>query len=323
MSHKDLLKKLNDSIENGVNNNIKTLKNKLNVVSSEIKNHNNDLVIQMKKINSINSQMVTSMSNYYTESETDGNKNLIDYLSDAKRTDTEFKIKFSDNKSDKSPQKSEKSLEKYNILNSATSSDDTILSVLNKLQIVKENIEKQISGEEITGEEIKQEYNSHTTPDINEEDVEEENISDNISDNISVREELILKHSEISEDTEESKINDELSIKSSKSSNSSKSSKSSRSSNSSKSIKLDNITVGSNASNKGKKMQLENKSVDTNKIMGLTKLNAITTYKKEELERIAKILSIPTTYEDGNKRKPYNKEELYSKIKDFINNKSK
>ena len=84
-----------------------------------------------------------------------------------------------------------------------------------------------------------------------------------------------------------------------------------------------NITVGSNASNKGKKMQLDNKSVDTNKIMALTKLNAITTYKKEELERIAKILSIPTTYEDGNKRKPYNKEELYSKIKNFINNKSK
>jgi hypothetical protein len=41
------------------------------------------------------------MSNYYTESESDGNKNLIDYLSDAKKTDTEFKINFSENKNDK------------------------------------------------------------------------------------------------------------------------------------------------------------------------------------------------------------------------------
>jgi len=64
--------KVSELIDNSVNNNIKALKNRLNIVTSEIKNYNNDLVIQIKKINSINSQVVTSMSNYYTESESDG-----------------------------------------------------------------------------------------------------------------------------------------------------------------------------------------------------------------------------------------------------------
>jgi hypothetical protein len=302
MSQKEQLKKVNDSIDNGVNNNIKTLKNRINVVASEIKNYNNDLVIQMKKINSINSQMVTSMSNYYTESESDGNKNLIDYLSDAKKTDGEFKIKFSDSKSDtKSPQKSASilSLQKYKVLeDSATSSDNTsIISQLNKLNVIKQNIEEQIINEE----QINQDNNDDITSEIEEEEVQEEIIHNEIS------------QEEISQELEEQlqELHEELSVKSSKSSQSSQS------------IKLDNITIGSSASNKGKKMQLENKSVDTNKIMALTKLNAITSYKKEELDRIAKILSLPTTYSDGNKRKPYNKEELYSKIKDFINNKSK
>jgi predicted PurR-regulated permease PerM len=72
--------KISNLIDNSLNNNIKGLKNRLNVVASEIKNYNNDLVIQIKKINSINSQVITSMSNYYTESESDGNKNLIDYF---------------------------------------------------------------------------------------------------------------------------------------------------------------------------------------------------------------------------------------------------
>jgi hypothetical protein len=249
--------------------------------------------------------MVTSMSNYYTESESDGNKNLIDYLSDAKKTDGEFKIKFSDSKSDtKSPQKSASilSLQKYKVLeDSATSSDNTsIISQLNKLNVIKQNIEEQIINEE----QINQDNNDDITSEIEEEEVQEDIIHNEIS------------QEEISQELEEQlqELHEELSVKSSKSSKSSRSSQS---------IKLDNITIGSTASNKGKKMQLENKSVDTNKIMALTKLNAITSYKKEELDRIAKILSLPTTYSDGNKRKPYNKEELYSKIKDFINNKSK
>ena len=67
----------------------------------------------------------------------------------------------------------------------------------------------------------------------------------------------------------------------------------------------------------------DNKSIETNNILTITKLNPINTYNKVDLERIAKILSVPITYIDGGSRKPYKKEELYSKIKDFINKKSK
>ena len=45
------------------------------------------------------------MSNYYTESESDGNKNLIEYLSDAKNK-SDFKIKFN-NESNKNEIKEE------------------------------------------------------------------------------------------------------------------------------------------------------------------------------------------------------------------------
>ena len=109
-------------VDNSIVNNIKALKNRLNVVTSEIKNYNNDLVIQIKKINSINSQVVTSMSNYYTESESDGNKNLIEYLSDAKKTDTEFKINFSENKTNKiNKNNSEKKQDRKQDINSQKS----------------------------------------------------------------------------------------------------------------------------------------------------------------------------------------------------------
>ena len=91
------------------------------------------------------------------------------------------------------------------------------------------------------------------------------------------------------------------------------------------SIKLDNITIGSSVANKGKKLEInDTKSIDTNNILTMTKLNLINTYNKQNLEQIAKILSIPITYNDGNNiRKPYKKDELYSKIKDFLNKKSK
>jgi uncharacterized protein YoxC len=98
LSIKKNISHLVETVDNSINVNIKALKNRLNLVTSEIKNYNNDLVVQIKKINNINSQVVTSMSNYFTESESDGNKNLIDYLSDTKRTDTEFQINFNDEK---------------------------------------------------------------------------------------------------------------------------------------------------------------------------------------------------------------------------------
>lgn len=66
---------------NDFNQDNKLIKNRLNSLTQEIKEYNNDLLVQAKKINKINSQKITNMSNYYTEEESSGNKNLLEYLS--------------------------------------------------------------------------------------------------------------------------------------------------------------------------------------------------------------------------------------------------
>jgi hypothetical protein len=337
--------KLSEFVDNTINN-IKGLKNRLNVVTSEIKNYNNDLVIQVKKINSINSQIVTSMSNYYTESESDGNKNLIDYLSDAKKTDTEFKINFSENRDDKykknlsenknkqdinshKSHKSEKSktsstpsilpsipLVIASNLNSETSQDEEI--VTNKSKDKKEDIKEDNKNESLV---IGMNTCEISTKDAenkeSEESDEQSEDSEDSEEEVEVEEEIEVTDNGTGE-TEVEEVIEEITMSSSKSSHSSKSG-------SSGSIKLDNITIGSSVANKGKKLEInDTKSIDTNNILTMTKLNPINTYNKQNLEQIAKILSIPITYNDENNiRKPYKKDELYSKIKDFINKKSK
>ena len=72
----------------------KTVKSKFHGFVNEVKELNTDLVNQTKKINKIHSQKITSMSNYFTDSEDDG-KNMINYLSDAKDNKL-FKIKYND-----------------------------------------------------------------------------------------------------------------------------------------------------------------------------------------------------------------------------------
>ena len=66
-------------VESNLDVGLKHVKSRINLLSTEIKNYNSDLIASAKKMNKINSQQITSMSNYYTESESDGNKNLIEY----------------------------------------------------------------------------------------------------------------------------------------------------------------------------------------------------------------------------------------------------
>ena len=86
--------------------NTKLIKSKYNSIINDIKDINFYLVNQTKKINKIHSQKITTMSNYFTESETDGN-NLLNYLSDTKinkknitSTDNNFKINFNTSPND-------------------------------------------------------------------------------------------------------------------------------------------------------------------------------------------------------------------------------
>ena len=157
--------------------NTKLIKSKYNSIVNDIKDINFDLVNQTKKINKIHSQKITTMSNYFTESETDGN-NLLNYLSDTKTnkknitsTDNNFKINFN------------------------TSPNDTIKDTIKDTN--KELLEKIIVDE--TGNEhkfIKQTNDndliSISEHDVNEHDELQNNIedilkninNDNVNDNV-------------------------------------------------------------------------------------------------------------------------------------------
>ena len=335
LSIKKNINYLVETVDNSVNINIKALKNRLNVVTSEIKNYNNDLVVQIKKINNINSQVVTSMSNYFTESESDGNKNLIDYLSDTKRTDTEFQINFNDEYKQLSqknvvqinpenPELTESSVNTKSILptisinsnksshtkshtkstnsSSNKSKNDNLIIGQNDIISVSDTSDSKLTESSIKREDKREQVDEETEENSKLEETEEIEIE--------VEEEVEVTDND-SEETEEIEVIEEVTASSTKSSKSG-------------SIKLDNITIGSNTANKGKKIQInDTTSFDTNTVLTMTKLNSISSYTKQNLERIAKILSVPITYLDGNIRKPYKKEELYSKIKDFLNKKSK
>ncbi len=315
--------KISELIDNSLNNNIKALKNRLNVVTSEIKNYNNDLVIQIKKINSINSQVVTSMSNYYTESESDGNKNLIDYLSDAKRTDTEFKINFNESDKKETINLNQNAPVSENSKKSTKSTKSNTPSILPSINL---EINKNINDDNNISETSRSSSTkSDKIPLINNEQqslVIGENINhheDNKSDKISSESEETAKTDSEEDSGEIIEVIEEIEVTASTTE-----SELSEASSESESIKLDNITIGSSQANKGKKLEInDTKSIETNNILAMTKLNPINTYTKQNLERIAKILSIPVTYTENNIRKPYKKDELYSKIKDFINKKSK
>jgi hypothetical protein len=303
--------KISNLIDNSLNNNIKGLKNRLNVVASEIKNYNNDLVIQIKKINSINSQVITSMSNYYTESESDGNKNLIDYLSDAKRTDTEFKINF--NESDKKETQIKKSYEKEHVTEHSKTS--TTKSILPSIQI-QVNDKSSKTSDQTSVKSSKSNINNQNEclviGDITNTNIT--NITNNIEANEKTEETKETEETETEEEIIE-EIIEEIEVTDTNTTESDKSNVSSKS----ESIKLDNITIGSTSTNKGKKLEInDTNSIETNNILTMTKLNPINKYTKQNLERIAKVLSIPITYNENNIRKPYKKDELYSKIRDFL-----
>jgi hypothetical protein len=64
----------------------------------------------------------------------------------------------------------------------------------------------------------------------------------------------------------------------------------------------------------------ENNSIMTDITVDLTLTNfkPSDSYKKSQLDKFAKSFSIPLTHKDGKTWKPYNKNELYTKIKDHL-----
>jgi hypothetical protein len=86
------------------------------------------------------------------------------------------------------------------------------------------------------------------------------------------------------------------------------------------------ISFGSKKAQKNKiKLQIgtskENNSMDSNDIKNITKLEDIDNYTKKQLDNIARVFNISNFYKEGQKRILYKKEELYSKIREFIESK--
>ncbi len=108
----------------------KLIKGKFHGFLSEVKELNTDLVNQTRKINKIHSQKITNMSNYFTESENDGN-NIMNYLSDAKDTDKMFKVEHNES-ANKSANKSNKSKNNDDDIISNSSSPNNVSKINNK-----------------------------------------------------------------------------------------------------------------------------------------------------------------------------------------------
>ena len=196
----------------------KLIKGKFHGFLSEVKELNTDLVNQTRKINKIHSQKITNMSNYFTESENDGN-NIINYLSDAKDTDKIFKVEHNES-ANKSVTKSQKSKKSKN------NDDDDIISNSSSPNNVSNIKNQQLSATSTstdTDKEQQEEVNQHIENIIN--------LSGSLSaseQNDNVQDDEISVNSELSHKSQKS-VRSERSRKSHGSHNSVKSNKSRKS----------------------------------------------------------------------------------------------
>jgi len=336
-------------------NNTKLIKSKYNSIVTDIKDINFDLLNQTKKINKIHSQKITTMSNYFTESETDGN-NLLNYLSDAKSnkknvtsTDNNFKINFNTDK------------------NYDKNCDNNILEQqVQEQEVQEQEVQEQGVPEHINTEKSNNQLNKTNDQDLisvsdnnnNEDDIDDINLN-NVQDNVEV-EDLLNQNGRLDLQQNDSntdgsgalelcepkstiiiETNEENNQKSTTSRNDSpheilnnnvqeqkKEDESTKISITNKDLKSLHDAISFGSKKKGKNIVLEAKqdrdvdSLITTEILKINKLNPMETYNLKQLQKIATILTIPTKYKDGKKNITYKKEELYLKIKDELNKKS-
>ncbi len=353
-------KSLKSSIANSNENVNKLLKSKFNGFVNEVKDINTDLVNQTKKISKIHSQKITNMSNYFTESESEG-KNVINYLSDTKNNDKMFKIEFNENDSKKN---SVRNSTKDNV----KTNDNDIVSKNSKLKTLSVTSEDDISDDDNSQDTIQEDArlsqktsssNDDVVSDRNDErEHEREHDTEEITEFAKYNDNN--KNDELSEKSHSS-INDSSKKQSDKRSHGHDESRSAKSSeNGSNDIKIESvklttlnnklnqdlnndtisvesrdvkslhdlISFGSKKS-KGSKLKIEvgnnnddKKSLDSAEIKNITTLEHVDKYSKKTLDNIARVLNVSNFYKDGTKRILYKKEELYLKIKEEINKKS-
>ena len=278
-----------------LNQDNKFIKNKLNNLSQEIKDYNNDLLIQAKKINNINSQKITSISNYYTEEESSGNKNLLEYLSDVRNTvsnNQNFTVNYDEHM---------KNLDDLNL--SDTSSSVISKTISSKSSQIITNIIKDISENTII---------PPSNNDNNQESVEEK-LQDLQDDNQNNKEPIEEKLQDLQDDNisldNDQDINQDINQDNNQNDNEELVEKKLQD------LQDDNVSLNNNQDKR------DTKSVDTGNF-NITTLSPLASYTKQQLDKIAKMLTIPITYMDGATRKTYKKEELYLKINEVLNKKS-
>jgi hypothetical protein len=340
------LKNNTENIENKIHNDI-------SFCISKIKSHNSECIHQVRKMNSIASQHITTVSNYYTDSDDNNENNVADthnilkYLSDyneshINQNNNDFKIEINSfhehntntNTTDK--QKKINNIQNELNENSTTNSNKLVYEInnidennyidnnidnvsVNNIDNVTENICDNVS--ENVSDNVSENVSDNVSESIS--DNVSENVSDNVSENISKS--MSENNSEnVSESMSENNSKN-ISIGNTKSlSNNSKDSNN----DDNKNIDYESITFGSKKEkNNGKipKMYMkqnndDNVSVQTNEIIDIKNLEGIDNYKLEYLKKMAKHYSIPLTCKDGVVRRNLNKTELYNKIKEQINN---
>lgn len=286
---------------------------------SRIKTHNADFINQARRINLINAQPVTyvSGSNYYTETDSE-KKQMLQYLSDVRQNvkPKESTLYMSDEsrkkKSDrqKSSHKS-KSDEKIEI-------EETEIKEIRGLDNNSKNSESSRNNNT---------QNIHILENILEESNEDE--TENLDESSKSESVVIDINQFIANDKQDETKNEEHDDEENNTVDSSEESED----NSSEQSGYGNITLGS--SKKGNNGIIpkfiigktnDNGSISTvdAEHINLKTLKSVDTYTKKELEKIAKVYSLPSTYKsDDGKRIQYKKEDLYQLIKDHLNTKNK
>lgn len=272
---------------------------------TKIKAHNTDCLNQVRKINLINSQPITKASAKYTETETEKGVNM-DYLSDTIQKKPPSSTYMSENlspptekshKSKKSTHSQQHSQEENFKIDFANGNKETI--VANK-EVVAENKESNNinnvnnnSDSDVSNDDSNNDTNDDNEEFVSEDDTDSQSITIDIHNFRADDNEENASEINTVEDEDNSDEDDDNHIE----------------------IKKEDITIGSKKGGHGKKPNIKSSTFT------LADLADEAEYTKKSLEEIARSLSLPLMYSQGNKRVPYKKNELYNKIKDHLTHK--
>ena len=294
-------------------NTIAKMQYNLGTCVTKLKTLNGDYIEQVRKMNDYGSQPITIMSNNYTDTDSQGNNGMkFASLSDCKANKNQYvKQKPSDVQN-----------------NSFYISEDDIKSKSDKFKIKYDHANTSDQKNKLSPEERQQ--TSNLNPDFIDDDyncITSESNNDSIPESNLIMQNSHIKEYDFNKDVENEEDDDDsvsasdgVSIEIDNKISSNASSKSSALSSSSSSVSnhssnYESITFGSK---KNKKQNDTNSILTANiNVVDIDKNNLKnpSNYTLNTLKKIAKELSIPISFKDGQIRRQLKKDELYDKIK--------